>query len=108
MLTARYFSACGLNVVGGERTRPLYARVFIENPPGWIERVSQKPAESNSVPIEEAKVPPCPSSISSGCGLPVGKTATPTRPPGTRLAQLHPDVPPQVLHFMQVPLRTSV
>jgi hypothetical protein len=24
LLTARYFSACGLNVVGGERTRPVF------------------------------------------------------------------------------------
>ncbi len=28
--------------------------------------------------------------------------------PSPRLAQLQPLVPPQVLHFMQVPLRTSV
>lgn len=26
----------------------------------------------------------------------------------SQLLQLQPDVPPQVLHFMQVPLRTSV
>ena len=29
-------------------------------------------------------------------------------PQGRVSGQLHPDVPPQVLHFMQVPLRTSV
>ena len=52
--------ACGLNVVGGERTRPGTA------PPAGVTR------------------------------------------PGDWMAQLHPLVPPQVLHFMQVPLRTNV
>jgi hypothetical protein len=53
--------ACGLNVVGGERTRP-----------GTLPREKSRDRYF------------CPS------------------------YQLHPLVPPQVLHFMQVPLRTSV
>ena len=58
--------------------------------------------------IREAKVPPCPAPISSGGGPDFFPAPRPLRAPKARLAQLHPDVAPQVLHFMQVPLRTSV
>ncbi len=61
--TARFY-ACGLNVVGSERTRP-----------GTAPRAA-------------------PDRIRGLLGVGFG--------------QLHPLVPPQVLHFMQVPLRTSV
>ena len=61
--TAR-FSACGLNVVGGERTRPGTAP---RSAPDRIRGLS-----------------------------------------GGEFDQLHPLVPPQVLHFMQVPFLTSV
>jgi hypothetical protein len=42
------FSACGLNVVGSERTRPVSARVSAENPPGWTERSAQGSAAVRS------------------------------------------------------------
>jgi hypothetical protein len=60
-LLYRPVSACGLNRVRGERTRPVF-------------QVST-PGQGRENPIS---------------------------------CQLHPLVAPQVLHFMQVPLRTSV
>lgn len=45
----------------------------------------------------------------TGLGLPRGVALTRRQSQGQILiAQLQPDVPPQVLHFMQVPLRTNV
>ena len=119
LLTARYFFACGLNVVWNERIRPGYQRGqgptlpvpnHVGNPVDFrrvrlggkhrcfLRSLTRLFLRSRTIRLL---------AVSSGGGLPE-QTATPTRPRGARLAQLHPLVPPQVLHFMQVPLRTSV
>jgi hypothetical protein len=54
------------------------------------------------------KAPPHAGQVSAGTAeWQKGGTEAPPPNYGTR-NQLQPDVPPQVLHFMQVPLRTSV
>ena len=61
MLTARYFFACGLNVVRGERTRP----VSVEKPQGFPTRGWQsfacKRREPSLVKVGGRNVPPHPS-----------------------------------------------
>ena len=80
MLTARCFSACGLDVVRGERTRPVWPEQELHSSPG-VRREAGWIILGYPAPLR-ARV-------------------------GARY-QLHPLVAPQVLHFIQVPLRTNV
>lgn len=83
----RPVSACGLIRVRGERTRPgTEAKPVGFASSGWqgvaCDRPKTHPVSHEARQHSEQRAP---------------------NPP-----QLHPDVPPQVLHFMQVPFRTSV
>ena len=88
------FFACGLSVVGGERTRPE------KEWEGLIFRPTPYPAGHLNGRADVRRGP----DQSLGGNWP----RTPERLARALFRQLHPDVDPQVLHFMQVPLRTSV
>ena len=57
----------------------------------------------NQVPF-----PPYLCCLVGGTGWLVDQPGSPYTSPRDVISQLHPEVAPQVLHFMQVPLRTSV
>ncbi len=103
-LTARCFFACGLDCAWGERTRPVKEWERANIPPhpipgqhGHVGRVEKghQVSLASFLRIRRGRLP---------------WAASDPYAPGCRGVnpQLHPLVAPQVLHFMQVPLRTSV
>ena len=98
------FFACGLDCTWDERTRPVKEWEGANIPPHPV-----RGRHGHVGRAEKGQM------VSLATCLRIRRdrhrigSVRPLRPglPG-RLAQLHPLVAPQVLHFMQVPLRTSV
>ncbi len=98
----RPVSACGLTRVQDERTHPTSKGSASRKGRGWSMRSRGKPRPW----FEWVSVSTLPLVRSGANALPRLHVGTLKSADG--IPQLQPLVAPQVLHFMQVPLRTSV